>query len=373
VPGLGQILARQARRGLLLLVSLVSSIGLLTWRMNLEARREVGALNIFRKAISLQPLLAALTVGVVVLWLWIAWDGYQQARPGRRGGLGVFALVLVLFFALGWQISEINPYKMVTEISDASGPLSRVVWPWAAAVTRDTETVDAGADILSPCDDEPPPPIPEEIPGQPYLAADPTCGDLAARDENLDEVPGTTLAIVGRGFAPNTETEIWWVDPIGNAFRMRKEGEYIVLQTDDEGAFEIEVTMPYRLIPPSSEGRQVHRVEARQTSAVGNLKPSDVLVHNIEKMVETIVLGMMATLFGIVLAIPISFLAARNLMSGSSITMALYFITRTILNIIRSIEPMIWAILAVTVVGLGPFAGIIALTVHSVAALGKLY
>ena len=106
---------------------------------------------------------------------------------------------------------------------------------------------------------------------------------------------------------------------------------------------------------------------------MGNLKPSDALVNNIEKMVETIVLGMMATLFGIILAIPISFLAARNLMSGSSITMALYFITRTILNIIRSIEPMIWAILAVTVVGLGPFAGIIALTVHSIAALGKLY
>ncbi len=374
LPGLGQILARQVQRGLLLLGSLATSIGLFAWRVSLLAPREVGALAKITKALDWSPVFVILTlVGLVALWLWIAWDAYQQAQPDRRGGLGVFALVLVLFFALGWQISEINPYKMVTEISDASGPLSRVVWPWAAAVTRDTETVDAGADILSPCDDEPPPPIPEEIPGQPYLAADPTCGDLAARDENLDEVPGTTLAIIGRGFAPNTETQIWWVDPIGNAFRMRKEGEYIVLQTDDEGAFEIEVTMPYRLIPPSSEGRQVHRVEARQTSAVGNLKPSDVLVHNIEKMVETIVLGMMATLFGIVLAIPISFLAARNLMSGSSITMALYFITRTILNIIRSIEPMIWAILAVTVVGLGPFAGIIALTVHSIAALGKLY
>jgi phosphonate transport system permease protein len=53
--------------------------------------------------------------------------------------------------------------------------------------------------------------------------------------------------------------------------------------------------------------------------------------------------------------------------------MTIYYITRTILNIIRSIEPMIWAILAVTVVGLGPFAGVIALFVHSIAALGKLY
>jgi phosphonate transport system permease protein len=322
------------------------------------------------KALDWNPAFIILTlVSLVALWLWIAWDAYQQARPDGRGGLGIFALVLLLFFTLGWQISEINPYKMVTEISDASGPLSRVMWPWAAAVTRDTETVGAGA----PCDDEPPPSPPEEIPGQPYLVADPTCGDLTTRGEDLAEVPGTKLTLICRGLAPNTETQIWWADPIGNEFRMRKEGEYIVLQTDDEGAFEIEVTMPYRLIPPSSEGRQVHRVEARQTSDVGNLMPSDALVNNIEKMVETIVLGMMATLFGIILAIPISFLAARNLMSGSPITMALYFITRTILNIIRSIEPMIWAILAVTVVGLGPFAGIIALTVHSIAALGKLY
>jgi phosphonate transport system permease protein len=43
------------------------------------------------------------------------------------------------------------------------------------------------------------------------------------------------------------------------------------------------------------------------------------------------------------------------------------------LNIIRSIEPLIWAIIFVIIVGLGPFAGIMALTVHSIAALGKLY
>ena len=374
IPGLGQALARQFQRGLLLLGALITSIGLFAWRISLLATSEVGATAKLTKAINRRPVFVIpILVSIIALWLWIAWDAYQQARSDRRGGIGIFAFVLVLFFALGWQISEINLYKMATELSDASGPLSRVVWPWAAAVTRDTETTGAGADILSPCDDQPPPPPPEEIAGQPYVVADPTCGDLATRGDDLAEIPGTALTLVGRGFAPNTETEIWWADPIGNEFRMRKGGEYIVLQTDDEGAFQFETTMPYRLMPPSSEGRQFHWVGARQTSTVGNLKPSGVLFNNIEKMVETIVLGMMATLFGIVLAIPISFLAARNLMSGSPFTMALYFITRTILNIIRSIEPLIWAILAITVVGLGPFAGVIALTVHSIAALGKLY
>jgi phosphonate transport system permease protein len=51
----------------------------------------------------------------------------------------------------------------------------------------------------------------------------------------------------------------------------------------------------------------------------------------------------------------------------------IYFIIRTFLNIVRSVEPLIWAVIAVTVVGLGPFAGIIALTLHSIAALAKLY
>jgi phosphonate transport system permease protein len=60
-------------------------------------------------------------------------------------------------------------------------------------------------------------------------------------------------------------------------------------------------------------------------------------------------------------------------MAGSWVTMMIYYITRTVLNIIRAIEPLIWAIIAVVWVGLGPFAGIIALTIHSIAALGKLY
>jgi phosphonate transport system permease protein len=120
-------------------------------------------------------------------------------------------------------------------------------------------------------------------------------------------------------------------------------------------------------------GSQIWEVQARQVVGFGDPMPSESLMLSIGRMVETIVLGMMATLFGIIFSIPVSFLAARNLMSGSPVTVAVYYVTRGILNIIRSIEPMIWAIVAVIVVGLGPFAGIIALTVHSIAALGKLY
>jgi phosphonate ABC transporter permease subunit PhnE len=53
--------------------------------------------------------------------------------------------------------------------------------------------------------------------------------------------------------------------------------------------------------------------------------------------------------------------------------MTVYNTTRTILNALRSIEPLIMGIVFVIWVGVGPFAGVLALTLHSIAALGKLY
>lgn len=51
----------------------------------------------------------------------------------------------------------------------------------------------------------------------------------------------------------------------------------------------------------------------------------------------------------------------------------IYFITRSILNATRSIEPLVMAIVAVIWVGIGPFAGSLALALHTVASLSKLY
>ena len=56
-----------------------------------------------------------------------------------------------------------------------------------------------------------------------------------------------------------------------------------------------------------------------------------------------------------------------------SIGMTIYTASRTILNALRSVEPLIMGIVFVIWVGVGPFAGVLALTLHSIAALGKLY
>ncbi len=90
-------------------------------------------------------------------------------------------------------------------------------------------------------------------------------------------------------------------------------------------------------------------------------------------MVETIAIGLLATIFSTILALPVSFLAAHNIMSRVPGGTAIYYIARTLLNIVRSVDTVVWGLIVIVWVGLGTFAGVIALTIHSVAALGKLY
>ncbi len=91
------------------------------------------------------------------------------------------------------------------------------------------------------------------------------------------------------------------------------------------------------------------------------------------KIVETIAIGLLATLFSTIFAVPISFLAAHNIMRRVPGGTVVYYITRTILNVVRAVDTVVWGLIIIVWVGLGSFAGVIALTIHSVAALGKLY
>jgi phosphonate transport system permease protein len=91
------------------------------------------------------------------------------------------------------------------------------------------------------------------------------------------------------------------------------------------------------------------------------------------KMVETIAIGLMATLFSTLLAFPLSFLAAHNLMARIPGGQLIYTVMRALFNIVRAVDTVVWGLIVIVWVGLGTFAGVIALTIHSVAALGKLY
>jgi phosphonate transport system permease protein len=373
VPGLGQALARAVWRGVLILASILSIAAMFVWRVQIIGYLQSTPAAMLGKAMELRPGFTVIVLASAALvWFGNVWDAWSRASR-RRGSPLLFALILFAFFALGWQISEIDPARLVTDFPQAMQPLGQVIWPWKAAVVREPIVEQAGAFIRVPT--QPgggPAPDPVEE-GKPRLVADPSTGELSRLDSNNQLIPGTTITLAGTGFRPGLPVELLWQDPLGNTFQLRKGGNYLSVTPDARGAFTTDVVMPYSLGPVGEGKDSPHRVVARQTVARAAARASEALRLVVERMVETIIMGMMATLFGIILAIPVSFLAARNIMSSSPLTLGIYYLTRTILNVIRAIEPLIWALIAVVWVGLGPFAGIVALTIHSVAALGKLY
>jgi phosphonate transport system permease protein len=368
LPGLGQLFSRKIRRGLLMLASFATIIGLLVWRFVEAAPRDTGFIPIFLKGIRLEPMLLFILILALIFMVLASIDAYFLTRGVERNAAGLFILIAVLFFFMGWQVSDINLVRLITGLDEGRYRLSQVMWPWARATTRPEELVRGEAIIEIPCSENPPAQS-EILPDDPYVVSDPTCGVLSVQQGP----EGTPLHLIGGNFIPNMEVDIMWEDPIGNEFRQRQGGEYISVMSDDEGGFEVDIIMPYRLLPTDVGEFQYWGVYGQQVASLGKPEISIELKLAISHMIETIFLGMMATAFGIILALPISFLAARNLMSASWITVIIYYLVRGVLNIVRSIEPLIWAVIATIIVGLGPFAGILALTVHSIAALGKLY
>jgi phosphonate transport system permease protein len=89
--------------------------------------------------------------------------------------------------------------------------------------------------------------------------------------------------------------------------------------------------------------------------------------------IETIYMALIATVVAIPLAFVLSFFAARNLTRDHWFFQIIYAILRVGMNLTRSIEPLVWAIILSVWVGIGPFAGMLALMVNSVASLIKLY
>lgn len=171
--------------------------------------------------------------------------------------------------------------------------------------------------------------------------------------------------------------EIWWQNPIGDYQRVLKDGVPLVVLADDEGRFRVAIQVPVTSVPldrrPGPGETQTHRIEARQYRPYGSLQPTETLRLVLEKIGETIALAFIATVLATVFALPVSFLAARNLMGGHPVGRAVYYVVRTILNVVRSIETLMWAIIFAVWVGLGPFAGVLALALNNIPNLAKLF
>jgi phosphonate transport system permease protein len=84
---------------------------------------------------------------------------------------------------------------------------------------------------------------------------------------------------------------------------------------------------------------------------------------------QTIDIALFGTMVGIVIAVPLALLAAANVTPSRYA----YYAARSVIGFTRAVPDLVWALLFVTAVGLGPFPGGLALGVHSVGMLGRLF
>ena len=84
---------------------------------------------------------------------------------------------------------------------------------------------------------------------------------------------------------------------------------------------------------------------------------------------DTILIGFLGTLVGLCGAFVLCFPASHNLMRNR----AVYFVTRRVLEVARAVPEMVYAMIFVFAFGLGPLPGVLAIAVHTVGALGKLF
>lgn len=88
---------------------------------------------------------------------------------------------------------------------------------------------------------------------------------------------------------------------------------------------------------------------------------------------ETVEIAVFGTLIGALLAIPVSFFAARNLMRRTLPTTGVYFVLRAVLSVIRTVPTLLWGLLFLVAAGPGAFAGVLAISAFTVGLLAKLY
>ncbi len=86
-------------------------------------------------------------------------------------------------------------------------------------------------------------------------------------------------------------------------------------------------------------------------------------------LAETVAIAFLGTLLAAILSFPLGFLAARNVMTQRVVQ----FMARRFSDSIRGVDTLIWALIWINVVGLGPFAGVLAIMTSDIGSFSKLY
>ncbi len=216
----------------------------------------------------------------------------------RSLGLALFVLAAVLVYAYGFDVTQVNLDEIRSE--DRQTRLIRIIralaQPDLFEYEREEFLVDAP--IKVPC-----PPggveLPEPDTSAPYLVVTPPCAD-----------PRAEVTVEGFNFEPNTTGPLNFIPPSLVSLKMAD------IQTDGDGHFLVTARLPNR---PTDEVQHVRAVTRRN---VGAPQFSRNAHETWDKIIETVFLALLATTLATLLAVPLSFFAARNLMKDVTASLA---------------------------------------------------
>lgn len=151
-------------------------------------------------------------------------------------------------------------------------------------------------------------PCPEEIKGSQVSFE----GRVITLAPNCATTTQDQLTLTGSGFPPNVQGAVLWYPAGSDTTRRLAE-----IRADSNGDFAVTFTMPD--VRPTEEPQRIEVVEILSKRIIGF---SDASKEAFDKIIETVLMALMASTIGTILAVPISFLAARNLMEDVKLPLA---------------------------------------------------
>jgi phosphonate transport system permease protein len=260
-----------------------------------------------------------------------------------------FTLLAIAAYVVGYRVTEINPVKLFTSLPKSQKILSDLIHP--ELFTHKTQETTFDVVFPVPCGSAQPTQLPDT---GPRIVPTVSCAN-----------PGDIITLQGVGMLPNQDIKIEWLLPSGRNLFSK------LAKADASGNFTAQVEV--RPINATTTDGTPSHLQVETSVPVGGWIPSSTLTDVLDNIIVTVFMALLATTAGTIVAAPISFLAARNIMGRNWVGTAVYTTVRAILNITRSYESLVLATVFALWVGFGAFAGVLALTVVTIASLGKLF
>jgi phosphonate transport system permease protein len=268
--------------------------------------------------------------------------------PGRITRNILLGILIVAAFVLSWRVSEVDFVKLVQNLPNGKDIVLAFLTPDVFTHEKTTKTIETPFPI--PCGSAPEAKIPAS---GPRLVPSIKCAD-----------PKVTFTLEGFSLTPSSEVVVRWLMPDGRVLTA------VQANTDATGNFSAEVES--RPIAATVNGVPA-KLAVETLTPVGNLKMSQAAHDVLEALFVTFFMALLSTTFATIIAIPLSFLAASNITKRGPIGTTVYYISRSVFNLLRSYDPLVMATIFGFWLSFGTFPGFLALTVVTIASLGKLF